>query len=85
MVYKDDHVTEIEIFIRSIKESNRATWKMLPFNNIPNGVIVDIVTVGAMWLNMFPPTDGISTSIIPRTLVTGLKINNKNHFRIDFV
>ena len=31
-----------------------------------------------MWINRFPPTDGISMTIIPRTLVTGLLMNYKN-------
>ena len=38
-----------------------------------------------MWLNIFPPTDEVSTTIIPSKIMTGIQVNYKKHFRIEFV
>ena len=36
-----------------------------------------------MWLNAFPPKDGVSTTISPRSLITGMKIDYNKHCRIE--
>ena len=48
---------------------------MLTFNKILTMVIIEIVTDISVWLNIFPTTDGISTTISPRTPITGIQIN----------
>ena len=50
---------------------------MLPFKNIPNKVVIEMVIVRTIRLNTFPPTNGISTKISPRTIRIGLQINYK--------
>ena len=75
---KDKHILEIYKCIRTIKERTRATWKIIPFNNIPTRVIIEVVIAISMWIKMFPITDGISTKHFPSTLVTGIQVNCKN-------
>ncbi len=43
-----------------------------------------MVYCSIFWLNMLPPTDGISTKISPRTLVAGLKLDYNKHCRLEF-
>ena len=82
-VAQDKHVPEIDKFICTIKQRSRNMWNMLLFKKILTSIIIYMVTIHSMWLNMFPPTNEISTKISPRTLVTVLQITYKNHFRID--
>ena len=37
-----------------------------------------------LWINTFPPKGGISASIIPRTLLTGVKFNYNCHCKLAF-
>ena len=83
-VGEDEHVPEIERCIRTVKERTRATWNTLPFKRIPVRMIIEMVTSSVMWLNMFPPTDGVSNTLSPRALVTGLQVDYKKYCRIEF-
>ena len=56
---------------------------MLPFKKIPALMIKEMVEGSVMWLNMFPPKDGVSTTISPRSLITGLQIDYHKHCRIE--
>lgn len=67
-----EHVPEAERSTRTIQNRVRSTWTMLPFRSIPNRMIIEIVEGNGMWLNTFPPNDGVSTTISPRTLIVGL-------------
>ena len=80
----DEHVPEIERFIRTIKERVRSTWNSLPFQQYPNVMIAYMVYSAIFWINTVPPADGISTSVSPRTIVSGLTIDYNIHCKIDF-
>jgi len=79
-----EHVPEIERKIRTVKERVRGVITTLPFKIIPNLLIVHAVIFSVMWLNFFPPTGGVSQTLSPQTIVTGLKANNNRHCRIPF-
>ena len=64
--------------INTYRKYIRATWKILPFNNIPTRVIIEVVIAIYMWIKMFPITDRISTKLCLSTLVTGIQVNFKN-------
>ena len=36
------------------------------------------------WIKMFPPTDGISTTIIPMKFLIGIQVNYKKNCHIEF-
>ena len=46
-------------------------------------MLVKMVNNCALWLNMFPPKVGIG-SVSPRTLITGIKLDYKNHCQLPF-
>ena len=50
---------------------------MIPFKKLPIRVIIEMVISISLWLDIFPPTYGISTTIILKTTVTGLHMNDK--------
>jgi hypothetical protein len=45
---------------------------------------VELVYASVFWLDMFPSNDGVSDTISPRGLVTGLKLDYNKHCRIAF-
>jgi hypothetical protein len=70
-----EHVGEIERLIRTIKERARALRSSLPFKKIPKRLVSAIVRHVSRWLNIFCPKNGISSTISPRTLMTGVKLD----------
>jgi hypothetical protein len=47
-------------------------------------LIVQMVSTCNFWLNIYPPTDGVTRNINPRELITGVKIDYKKHIRAEF-
>jgi hypothetical protein len=79
-----EHVPEIERYIRAVKERVRCIYNTLPFKRMPGKMIIEMVSHSVFWLNMFPPSDGISKTLSPRTLVVGLNVDYNKHCRLEF-
>jgi hypothetical protein len=79
-----EHVPEIERKIRVVKERARAIWSTLPFNAIPNRMIVELVNFVVLWLNAFPPSSGVSKIYSPRTIMTGAMLDCSKHRKLPF-
>jgi hypothetical protein len=79
-----EHVTEIERQIWVVKERARAIWSTLPFNKIPNRMIVELVTFVVLWLKAFPPSSGVSKTYSPRTIMTGTTLDYSKHCKLPF-
>jgi hypothetical protein len=80
----NEHVPEIERRIRVIKERTRATRHELPFTYIPKLMVVYMVRNATMWLNAFPAKGGVSSTLSPRTVLTGDRFDYNKHCRISF-
>ena len=70
-----EHVPEIEQQHRLIKDQSRACRHSLPFKMVPKIMIIEMIYNCVLWINVFPPKGGVSASIIPSTLLTGVKFN----------
>ena len=46
-------------------------------------MLVEMVKNCALWLNMFPPK-GRTGSVIPRNLMTGIKLDYRKHCQLNF-
>ena len=46
--------------------------------------MVQMVSTCNFWLNIYPPSDGVSRSINPRELITGVKIDYNKHIQAEF-
>jgi hypothetical protein len=46
-------------------------------------LILQMVSTCNFWLNVYPPSDGVSHNINPRELITGMKIDYKNIFALN--
>jgi hypothetical protein len=72
--YCEEHVPVAERRICTLKERCRRICNALPFKKLPGMLVVQMVSTCNLWLNIFPPKDGISRNINPRELITGMKI-----------
>ena len=78
----DEHVPEIERFIRTVKDHVRSVYHSLPYKYIPRLLLVHLVKVAVFWLNAFPHRDGISDQL-PRYIMTGHTLNFQRHARLE--
>jgi hypothetical protein len=53
-VSNNEHVPEVESFIRTIKEHARCVYNTLPFTRLPAGIIIEVIYYSTFWLNSFP-------------------------------
>ena len=81
---EDDHVPEIERYIRTIKDRVRSTYRMLPFQHVPRIMLVQLVSNCVFWLNAFPHPDGVSNEYSPRYILTGKQLDYTKHVRMEF-
>ena len=78
----DEHVPEIERFIRTVKDRVRSVYHSLPYKYIPRLLLVHLVKAAVFWLNAFPHRDGISDQS-PRYIMTGQTLNFQCHARLE--
>ena len=81
---RNEHIPEVERYIRTIKERVRAIASVLPFKKYPPRLIAEMVYNVVFWLNTFPHKDSVHTTISPRTLITGLAIDYHKHCKLAF-
>ena len=65
---RNEHLPEVERYIRTIKEQMRAITNTLPFKKYPPRLIAEMVYNVVFWMNSFPAKDGVHMTIRPRTL-----------------
>jgi hypothetical protein len=56
----------------------------MPIQHYPPRLIIEMVFPSIFWLNAFPHQLGVSQTLSPRTMVTGLHINYTKHCRVAF-
>ena len=78
------YIPEIERYIRTIKERLWAFATSIPFERYSPRLIVEIVYICMFWLNSFPHHEGIHTTMSPRTIMKGQKLNYGKLFRVEF-
>ena len=80
----DDHVADIERYIRTVKDRTRSAWHSMPFTYVPRVMVVRLVENAVFWLNSFPAGNGASTEHSPRYIITGTMMDHKLHARLQF-
>jgi len=83
-VARQEHVPEVERYIRTLKERVRSHYNTMPFTPMPPRMIIELVHYCNFWLNCFPNEDGVSRSLSPRLIVTGNHINYVKHCKLEF-
>ena len=78
----NEHVTEIKLKIRVVKERCRAAQHGLPFQQIPKLLTIHIVFQTVKLLNFFPTKGGISDTLSPKTIMSGDILDYKRHLSL---
>ena len=81
---RNEHVGDIERYIRTVKERMRAIYNTLPFHKVPGRLVIEMAKTAVFWLNAFPPFGGASRDLSPRTILTGQKVDYKRHCLFQF-
>jgi hypothetical protein len=81
---EDEHVPEIERYIRTVKERCRANYNTVPFKKMPAMMIVELIQSCNFWLKMFPARDGVSARQSPRQIMTGQHCDFNVRCRLQF-
>jgi hypothetical protein len=81
---RDEHVGDIERFIRTLKERIRAIYNTLPFKSVPPRLVIEMAKSCVYWLNAFPNPRGISDTLSPRMIITGQKMDYNRHCKYQF-
>jgi hypothetical protein len=68
----NEHVPEVELKIRTVKERVRGIIKSLPFQTIPTIIIIHAFIFLVMWLNFIPPKGGVPLTLSPQAIITEL-------------
>jgi hypothetical protein len=79
----DDHVSEAERSIRTIKERVRCTVQGLPYRRIPKVMMRAVVEGAHKSLNQFPARNGASDELSPLTIMTGTPSPDYHDFKIE--
>jgi hypothetical protein len=82
-VANDEHVPEVERYIRTIKERTRSVYNMLPYKRMPARILVEMVQASVFWLNTFPSSDGVSDTMSPRLLIVGFNVDYAKHCKLE--
>ena len=56
---------------------------MLPFDQLPHQLILEIAFNEVFWINCYPHKDGIHNTFSPLTIVTGSNIDFNKHCRLQ--
>ena len=84
VVPPDSHVGEVERSIRTIKERLRSCVHGLPFKRLPKLLITQMVSDVVRFLNQFPWQHGISDTLSPAAIVTGIGTPDFHNMRLEF-
>ena len=81
---QNEHVPEIERFIRTVKDRARSGYNSLPYSRIPRLMLIRLISNAVLWLNALPHSDGASSTLSPRYLLTGKHLDFNKHVRTEF-
>ena len=81
-----EHVGTIERLNRTLKERiwGIYTEMMRAFGRIPGVWVKELVHFVVCWLNNLPATDGVSETLSPKAILTGLAIDFTKHCLLEF-
>ena len=81
---RDEHVGDVERYIRTIKECMWGVTNTLPFKRLTCNMIIELAKVVVYWLDSVPFHMGVSPTINPRAIITGQVLDYHKHCRYEF-
>ena len=81
---RDEHVGDIERYIRTVKECMRGISNTIPFKRLTRNMVMELAKGVVYWLNAVPSSTGVSPTMSPRTIITGQLLDYHKHCRYEF-
>ena len=78
---RDEHVGDIERYIRVVKERMRGISNTIPFKRLTHNMVMELAKSVVYWLNSVPSNTGVSPTMSPRTIITGQLLDYHKHCR----
>jgi hypothetical protein len=80
----DEHVGDVERYIRTVHERMWATYNTLPFNCVPARLVIEMAKHSIFWLHAFPREDSVCGDMSPREVKAGQKVEYTRHCKFEF-
>jgi hypothetical protein len=65
--------------------STRCPYNVIPFDHFPPRMLIEMLLfLNIFWLNAFPRRLGVSQTLNPRAVITGLSVDYNKHCRIEY-
>ena len=81
---RDEHVGDIERYIRTVKECMRGISNTIPFKRLTRSMVMELAKAVVYWLNSVPSSTGVSPTMSPRTIITGQLLDYHKHCQYEF-
>ena len=81
---RDEHVGDVERYIRTVKERMRGISNTIPFKRLTHNMVMELAKAVIYWLNSVPSSTGVSPTMSPRTIITGQLLDYHKHCRYEF-
>ena len=81
---RDEHVGDVERYIRTIKERMRGVSNTIPFKRLTHNMVMELAQAVVYWLNSVPSNTGVSPTMSPRTIIMGQLLDYHKHCRYEF-
>ena len=81
---QDEHVGDVERYIRTVKERMRGISNTIPFKRLTCNMVMELAKAVIYWLNSVPSNTGVSPTMSPRTIITGQLLDYHKHCRYEF-
>ena len=75
IISENEHVPDIELQIRVIKEIIKVIWQILPFNNTPKLLKIYIVFTVVKMINYLPVKGGVSSILSSKTIMSSYTLH----------
>ena len=79
-----EYAADIERYIRFLKGRIKAALNITPFASFPKLMLIKCAIAYNFRINSVSPKDGVSKTISPRTMATGLTLNYGKHLSLPF-
>ena len=83
-VARGAHEPFIERDNRTSKERARCMFASIPFKRLPMRMTIEMISAVDFWLNSWCSSGGVSTSVPPREIITGIKLDAAKHTKFQF-
>ena len=81
---RDEHVGDIERYIRVVKERMRGISNTIPFKRLTRNMVMELAKAVVYWLNSVPSNTGVSPTMSPRTIIMGQLLDYHKHCHYKF-